>query len=197
MAARASMADLITTVRGFTSAGTADFTDVQIQTVLDRYASVLRDAMLYAQSTMTAGGTVVFTDYITPAHWLESTDGGTARFIVTDGIGGVQGTALWSADYQNGQVTFGADQAGSARYITARSYDVYAASADIWRQKAASVAMMVDFSTLGQSVKRSHIVDQCNAMARYYGGMATTGGSSSGDVDRGDRVGRHVEYDRD
>ena len=198
MTARTSMASLITTVRGFTNAGTADFTDAQIQTVLDRYANILRDAALSPVGTMSAGGTTVYLDYTSPARWLESTLGGTAGFVVSNGLGGVQAGTLWSADYEIGQVTFVTNQAGSARYITARSYDVFAAAGDIWQQKAAIVATMIDFSTLGQSVKRSHIVAQCNAMAKYYQGMATSGGASSGDVDRGDRHGqRAMEYEHD
>jgi hypothetical protein len=208
MAARTTMSNLITTVRGFCNAGTADYTigstaywsDEQLQTVLDRYRVNLREVPLTPHSLYNSGGTVEYKEYQSPQGWMEASNAGTARFVVTDGIGGVQGTALWGADYETGLVTFVSDQAGSARYVTGYSYDVYAAAADIWDQMAASYARQIDFSTDNHSVKRSHIVTTCQAMAKRYQSMATVTGSTSADVTRGDTTSRgeyqtRVDYD--
>lgn len=207
MTVRTSMASLITTLRGFANAGLADysidstayFSNEQLQAVLDRYKTDLNDIQIIPRPTMTAGAIVQYKEYQSPAHWLETTDtGGSARFIVSDGLGSVLDTSLWSADYENGLVTFTNDQAGSARYLTAHSYDVYAAAADVWQQKAAAYATMIDFTTDNHSIKRSHIVAQCESMAKRYAGMAVSGGgASSVDAVRGDTRAHHWRHDYD
>lgn len=188
MTARTSMTSLITTLRGFTNSGTADFSDDTLQQVLDRYKTDLRDVLLSPYAVTVSPGVAEYKDYQAPIGWFESTDsGGSARFVVGNGLGTVFGTALWSADYENGLVSFVNDQAGSARYLTAHSYDVYAAASDVWQQKAAQAATAIDFSTDNHSIKRSHIIAACMTMANKYAGMATTGGASSVDVVRGDK----------
>ena len=186
MTVRTSMSDLIATLRGFTSAGTADFSDAQMQTILDRYKTDLNNVQIYPDPQYNSSGVVEYKVYTTPAKFLESTDGGTARFLVTDGLGSALGTSLWSADYENGIVTFVSDQGGLNRCIMGHSFDVYAAAADIWSQKAAAYATLIDFSTDNHSVKRSHIIKACQDMADKYQKMATSGGSSSVDAVRGD-----------
>lgn len=199
MTARATMSSLISTLRGFTNAGLSDYTisfteywsDDQLQAILDRNRINLREVALTPHPLLSAGGSYVYNDYQANCGWLENTLGGTSRFIVTDGMGSSIGTALWSADYETGLVTFVNNQAGSARAITGFSYDLYAAAADVWQQKAAAYAAAVDFSTDNHSIKRSHIVTTCERMAQRYAGMATlgAGGASSADTDRGDQNG--------
>lgn len=183
------MASLISTLRGFTNAGTADFSDDLLQQVLDRYKTDLRDFPLYSYPVTVSPGVAEYKDYQSPVRWLETTDsGGSSRFVVGNGLGTVYGTALWSADYENGLISFVNDQAGSARYLTAHSYDVYAAASDVWQQKAAAAATAIDFSTDNHSIKRSQVTKSCLDMAAKYAGMATTGGASSVDIVRGDKI---------
>ena len=194
-AARASMANLVSTLRGLTNAGINDFvvagqsywTDKHLQSVLDRYKTVIRESGLTVSPMKNSGGTVEYKEYHTPAKWLESTDGGTAQFVITDVSGTVQASTGYTADYESGRITFVSDQANASRYLTANSYDIYAAAADVWRQKASTYATMIDFSTINQTIKRSHIVAQCEAMAKRYESMATSGGASSVDMVRGDQ----------
>lgn len=180
--ARSTMSDLITTVRGMTNAGSTDYTiagasywtDDQIQTVLDRHRVEVRDEPLRSFAVTVSGGSVAWYDYQSSYNFFEQTgSGGSALFVVQDSIGTIQGTALWTADYSRGLVTFGNTTGGTAYYLTARSYDVNGAAAEIWRQKAAAYAVMPDFSTDNHSVKRSHIVAQCERMATYYDGQST------------------------
>jgi hypothetical protein len=204
-AARASMANLVSTLRGLTNTGFNDYviagqaywTDKHLQSVLDRYKTDIREAGLTPCPMRNTGGSIDYKEYQTHAHWLESTDSsGSARFIITDVTGTVQVSSLWSADYENGVITFVSDQANASRFLTAHSYDIYAAAADVWRQKAASYATMIDFSTINQTIKRSHIVSQCEAMAKRYESMATSGGASSVDIVRGDqRAHGRMDYD--
>lgn len=193
MTARNGMSNLITTLRGMTNAGTADYTvssatfwsDDQLQTVLDRYATPIRDEPLRAIPVMEDGSTVYY-DYQSRARFYESTDGGTAVFVIKDINGTAQGTADWSADYERGLITFVSDTKGSAFYLTGRSYDVYAAAADVWYQKAAHASEMIDFSTDGHSIKRAHIATMCMKMAQRYEGMATTAIANPVEMCRGD-----------
>jgi hypothetical protein len=192
---RSTMSSLISTLRGMTNAGTADYTIAgsaywtgdQLQTVLDRYSIAVREEPLTSFS-VTISGTVTWKDYQSNYRWFETTDGGTARFTVSDGQGNNQGTANWSADYERGLVTFGSNTGGSALYLTGYAYDVYAAAADVWRQKASQYAITFDFTTDNHSVKRSHIAGQCERMANYYASLASTGanGSGSGTTERSD-----------
>lgn len=192
--ARSGMADNITTLRGMTNTGINDYTiagkpywsDAQMQTVLDRYVTPIRDEPLTVNPVMVSGGTVNYLDYQSAQRFFEATTGGTARFIVKDSLGAVQGTANWTADYERGLVSFAADTKGTAYYLTGYSYDVYAAAADIWYQKAAHASEQIDFSTDNHSIKRSHVANMAFKMAQRYEGMSSSGGGASVPAARGD-----------
>ena len=179
--ARATMEDLITRVRGLTQAGTAEytvgtvsyFTDDHLQESLDRSRlDVYRERLEYVREYI-GGGSVAYKVFA--GHWgdFEQTDGGTAIFFIADSHGDKIGTADYSVDYQSGVITFDDDQGGSARYLTGRSYDIYAAAAHTWRQKASFYAITsFDFSTDNHSIKRSQLKTQAEQMANYYANQA-------------------------
>lgn len=179
---RDTMNDLILQLRGMTNAGTADYTvagidyfsSYHLQDALDRHAYSVRDHDLTSFEQLDTGGTVVFKEY--QANWrnLETSDGGTARFVIRDATGAVIAGTLYSVDYQRGLVTFTSNQGGSSRMVTTTAYDIYAAAADIWAQKASYYATQIDFSTDNHNVKRSHIVAQCETMAKRYRDMSGT-----------------------
>lgn len=206
MTARTTMSSLISTLRGMTNAGTADYTvagsaywsDDQLQTILDRYRAEVRQEPLNSFPVTTTGGSVAWYDYQSASRWFETTNGGTARFVVKDAGGTVNGTANWSADYERGLITFGANTGGTAYYLTGYAYDVYAAAADVWRQKAGQYAVAIDFSTDNHRVTRSHIVKECQRMADYYAGMAVTSVTSgSANMERSDLQGYSAYADND
>jgi hypothetical protein len=144
VAARASMADLILTLRGLTACGIMDYTvadvpywsDAQLQAVLDRHVSAVRHEDLFTRETIAAGGTVQYFDYQSPGRFYESTDGGTARFIIQDAAYATVAATAYSVDYPRGLVTFAANTLGMSRYLTGFSYDLNAAAADVWSQQA-------------------------------------------------------------
>lgn len=195
MTARTTMSSLISTLRGMTNAGTADFvvgsstfwSDDQLQTILDRYVTVIRDETLSPAYEISTGGTVIYKDYQSKSRYFENTNGGTAQFVIRDPASGtVQGTADWSANYETGLVSFTNDTQGKLYSLSGRSYDVYAAAAEVWYQKASHAAEMIDFSTAGHSVKRSNVYAASMAMAKRYEGMATKQVSTSAEMVRGD-----------
>ena len=120
-------------------------------------------------------------------------EGGTVYFSVENGVGVAYGTALYSVDYARGIITFAADNAGGAVSVTGRSYDLNAAAADLWRQKAASVAQAYDFSTDNHRMSRSQMMKQCLQMAEMYEGM---GGVTANKIERNDTYNYGV-YDAD
>lgn len=180
MPARSGLADLILQLRGLTDAGSADYTlgtanfwdDDHLQQALDRHRVDVRREQLAPQPTYGAGGTPIYQDYASEFINFEATSAGTAVFVVEDGAGVDQGTALWSADYSRGIVSFAANTLGTAYYVTGRSYDLYAAAADVWRTKAAQSAKVFDVSTDNHSLSRSQIMKQALEMADYYASMS-------------------------
>jgi len=183
MTERSSMSALIIELRGMVHAGIEEYTvfgidywsNEQLQAILDRNRIDLYRCQLDKVPRTAAGGAVQYFDHwITGYDHFERTDGGTAIFYIEDAAGNDQGTALWSADYNVGLVTFAQDTGGTALYVTARSYDLPGAAAEVWRQKTGHFAAGpegFDFSTDNMSVKRSQRVEQAQYMANYYAGQ--------------------------
>lgn len=191
---RSTMSYLIEQLRGMTDAGTADYTigtanywdNTHLQVVLDRHRTEFYFHETYPIATR-SGGTVSYTIYQTGLTNIEETDGGTAVFVVEDSVGNDQAGTLYTVDYMRGIITFGADQLGTAYYVTGQSYDLNASAADIWRQKAGHYAAAVNFSTDNHSISRSDLQKNALNMANYYSQMAG-GGVVVQDMYRSDAI---------
>lgn len=174
--ARSTLAQLITDVRSLTFAGTAEYTlgattyfsDDHIQRYLDAHREDLWDVPLRAVPRRIGGGSVAYYDHRVGYGNLEATSAGTSIFTVRDGLGATIGTASYSVDYQRGMVTFAADTAGSARYADARTYNVYAAAADLLEAWAAREALSFDIQTEDQRLTRSQKQKQLLTLAAEY-----------------------------
>lgn len=178
MAARTSMADLLLTLRGLTNAGSAEYAvngsaywvDQQLQDVLDRHVQPIRHELLDVLPTHGSGGSITYVNYQSPHRFFESVLAGTptTRFVIQDEAGDAIGSAGFSVDYPRGLVTFGTATGGLSRYLTGYSYDMNAAAADVWQQKAAHYVTAYDFSSDNHNLRRSQIIDNCLKMAREY-----------------------------
>jgi len=95
------------------------------------------------------------------------------------------GTALWglrtstgtllsgfTLDAVQGIMTFTSDQAGSAYYLTARSYDIYSAAADMWLQKQARLSNWYQFEGDGQKFMRQQAFEQAGKMEKMMRGRS-------------------------
>jgi hypothetical protein len=192
--ARSTMADLIVNLRSLTNAGANEYqvagnpfwTDKQLQTVLDRHVTYIRDEILRPFDTLESGGSVSYYDYQSKYRFLESTSGGTSRFTVKNETYAAIGTAAYTVDYPRGLITFGTTTAGLTRYLTGYSYDLNAAAADVWSQKAAHYVTAYDVSTDNHNLRRSQIIQNCLTMAKSYSSGAMVFSVS---VDRSDTVG--------
>lgn len=175
------MAAIVANVRGLIGAGTAEYTlgtanfwdDDQIQLVLDRNRCDFYRAELLAQPEY-SGGSVSYNAYRLNRENVEATTGGSAIFVIRDTAGALVGTALWSADYARGIVTFGSNTLGAAYYVTGSEYDVYGAAADILKTWATYLARAYDFTTDGQTFRRSQMAAGLIAQAETYQGLAWT-----------------------
>lgn len=194
MTVRSGMGYLVDKVRQLTATGQSDtsvdyvdfWNDDQLQAILDRTRVEIWDEAIRYVPTVNSGGTTVYTDYRMRWTWLEQTTGGTAVFYLRDSTGARIGTANYTVDYQDGRVTFGADQLGSVRYVTARSYDPYEAAAQVWEAKAAHVAAKFDFTADGASFKAGEQRKAYLEMARAMRGQSKSGGISTGTLVRTD-----------
>lgn len=184
--ARSTMAYLIQEVKGRINAGTALYdeqhgggyywSDDRILEVLDRHRVDIWRQPLHPVVTYN-NGTAVYLNYPSEQTYLEqTTSGGSAVFYLESGTNTVIGTANYSVDYQRGYITFGADQAGSVPYMTARSYDPDAAAAEIWRMKASWYATDYTFATDNHRVEKGAVMAQCMKMADLYDSRSKTGG---------------------
>lgn len=177
VAARSGILDIINELRGMAEAGVSEYSiagvhywsDKQLQDVLDLHRTDYRFTQLLPKPITVSGGTAVYYDYYMPAKMFEATDGGTAVFYLQDSTGATAGTSLWSADYRRGVVTFASNTAGTAYYMTGRSYDLEAAAAELWRRKAGHYApTSFSFSTDNHSVNRESVYKHCLDMAAFW-----------------------------
>lgn len=164
---RAGMVNLITRWRRLVDdAGSVIWTDVQAQALLDARRTVFYGELLSAIGQV-AGGTTEYHLYTSAYRNLEEASSGTVAWRCYAGTQ-TFGTADASLDYVGGALTFTADQAGSARYLDGRSYDLNLAAADAWRERAAGQHDNYDFSTDGQSFSRQQQYLHCLQMAKLY-----------------------------
>lgn len=177
------MTTLISRLRDFTAAGTADYTvggstywtDDQLQVVLDRHRIEVFDEQLSPVREIDSSGSAIFREYRSAYTAFESTDGGTAIFVLRDSTGSRAGTADWTADYENGRITFSSDTGGTVYYLTGRSYDLNAAAADVWTQKASHVADRYSFTADGARFDISKMVEQYERRAARFRAQSRIG----------------------
>lgn len=179
--ARSGMLDLITELRSMTEATPGDYsiagnpywTDAQLQDVLDINRRDVVWEALQSYPYHIAGGSLSYKDYRSAYGFYEATTGGTEIFTVQDSTGAYVAAGSYTPDYRRGVVLFGANQAGTAYYLTGRSYDLHAAAAAVWRRKAAHVApSSFDFSTDNHSISRSQVYNHCLEMAEFFEGKS-------------------------
>jgi hypothetical protein len=167
------MSDLVQTVRELSNAGTNEMTvgttvywsDDHIQTALDnnRKDFQFMPTEVYPEQAV---GSVVYKEFHTEPY----IEAGTNFYLQYAG-GTVVGTALYSVDYTRGVITFTNDTAGTAFYVTGRTYDVNMAASEIWKRKASNVANQVDWSSDNHSVKNSQVFQFYTKQAEYFASM--------------------------
>lgn len=183
MAVRSGMVDLISQFRNLVDdAGTVSFTDDRAQQILDNHRFDFYQLPLAVTPQQVAPGSVTYQVYTAAYGNLEGTASGTAAFRLFDSSGSAVSSG-YTLDAQRGVFTFSANQAGSARYFDGRSYDLYGAVADGWRERAGKQAGSFDFRVEGRAYSRSQWFAHCAEMAKYYASM---GRPTQAIMERGD-----------
>lgn len=176
MAARTGLANLITRLRNMTQAGTADYTvsgttywsDNHLQDILDIHRVDIYREKLAVQETYDADGEVIFHEYYSSFSNLEEAASGTTIWVVTNAEGSHIGTADYTASYITGHLRFAVDQEGSARYLTARTYNLQIAAAAIWEHRMGNLHSAYSFSSDGQKFDRDQWFQHCVKMVEHY-----------------------------
>ena len=186
------MANLILRLRAMTQTATGDYllgsvsywTDEHLQDVLDQYRTDMERCLLRSEPEYVDGASVYY-DYYTPpgSGNFEELGSGVEAWAVRDGNGALIATADYTINYLNGHIRFDTNQAGQARYLRARFFDLNRAAADVWRQKAAHVALRYDIQTDNHRLTRSQMRAACLEMATYYDRQA---GPTHGQLVRSD-----------
>ncbi len=174
MTTRAGAAYIIAEVRRLAGAGTAEYeivaqtgstvtyyTDEQIERILDsRRIRMARHQLLY-EPELSTGGTSVYQHAKVGFAWVEdeSAGGSNNDMNITDNQGAIIGTADYSFSAEDGYVSFGADQAGSARYMTGWIHNPYKAAVDVLTSWLNELVKKPDFQTDNMRVWRSNRAD--------------------------------------
>lgn len=182
MTARNGMTVLISELRAMTKAGTAEYTDPvtswtdeQLQSHLDRTMNyfVREELQIEPQYGYDAvlGGSAEYFDYYTKRRWverLETGSGTTTAFRIENSAGSVVGTAAYAINYEQGRITFTADQRGTVYYLTGREYDLNRAAAEVWKERAAYESLRVDYDIDNHNIKASQKIKHAETMAEFY-----------------------------
>lgn len=161
--ARASLADLITRLRLLVNdpaGGTQAFTDDQLEDVLDARRADVRHLELDAAETRDPGAGVTYLDYHARVGDWES------DAVLEDATGAALVPA--TSDYLVGHWTFAASQTPPV-YLTGKTFDLYAAAADLLEMWAAKLALSgFDFSADGATYHLSQRQAALERQAALY-----------------------------
>lgn len=160
--ARSGMADLLAQMRRLADdSGTVAWSDDQLEDTLDRYrVDVWAEAL--APMPVYSGGSVIYRDYMLAARDVEGTASTDGWRLYDSNGDAASGYTLYG---DRGLVRFTADQGGTTYWADYRTYDPYLAAADLWGEKAGSVASKYDFGTGMDKFSRSQWFRHCREMA--------------------------------
>lgn len=176
MAIRDGMSNLIARLRRLISDTSNEVWDNDdLQDVLDEFRVDIFEESLISKPQIIYSDDESKTVY----HWyyskysnFEEATSGTLAWRVYDHLGETIGTANYTADYIRGHIYFTADQEGSARYLDARSYDIYRAAAYLWRERAGQLTDRYNISIDGHRMNRSEWFEHCMQMAERFEQLA-------------------------
>lgn len=168
MSIRAGMANLIARLRRMANdVPAAAWTDDELEEILDSHMEELFGTHL-APVSRYVNGTITYKTFLCAYSDLEEVFSGDDYWRMYDSAGSTIGTAGYTVNYQTGRITFTADQAGSARYLDARCYDLNGAAAQAWRERMGMQSDKYSFGADGASYSRSDWFKHCETMAAKY-----------------------------
>lgn len=177
MAARTGMANLIKRLRSMTETTASDYvigadtywSDDHLQGALDRQRQSNRREPLDVDYEY-VGGDQQYRDYYTELRNIEEAASGTPVFVIENGSGSA--VTPGTHNYDAGHFRFSTDTLGASYYLTCYTYNLEAAAADVWEQKASHAAKGYGFSADGGQFHREQVFAHCMDMARKFRNMA-------------------------
>lgn len=171
---RASMAALIAKVSLLVYDPTNTvFTTDQVQAALDRRRETWRQGVLTPQPTRRAGG-LDWLDYYAGDPADPITDWETDETLYDYTFTAIS-AAAYTADELTGHWTFSSSQLLPV-YLTGKTYDIYAAAADLCEIRAALTSDQYNMSNQGQSLARGQVPQNWRALAATYRRQQRLGG---------------------
>ena len=149
----------------------AQYTDDELEDVLERHSTFVLDRQITWQSDTVAGGSIEYHRALLGVRDVEGTASGTAYWRITDSTGAAAPTD-YTLSPNTGELYFTADTAGTAYYWTGYTYDVWGAAADVWETKAGGLADWYSFASGGERYERQQAYDHCKAQAKECRGRA-------------------------
>lgn len=182
MAYRATMATLITRLRGLCEAGVEDYvlagdtywTDIQLQDHLDGGREDWRMVPLEARPEIVADSVYDYLDYRIPAEiGRDFEEAGTGSiWAVKQSDGTVISTSSYTVNYRAGIIRFNTDQDAESFYLDCRTFNLNAAAREVWEMKAAHAVAGVDWKTDNHAISASQEYDHCMAQAERFRKLA-------------------------
>lgn len=169
---------IIAQVRRITGAGTAEYTlvdqagatvtyytDEMIEEILDSRRIRLARHQVSYEPEISTGGTTLYQHARVGFAWCEDESAGGINndMKITDNQGSIIGTADYTFSAEDGYIAFGANQAGSARYLSGWVHNPYKASVDVLTSWLNELVKKPDFQTDNMRVWRS---DRADAVRR-------------------------------
>ena len=173
MAVRDSMADLISRVReliGDAAGADQEFTDQVIQDTLDLRRRRTDAQYLSPVSSIGSGGSVSYLSYIADTgYWEDDVILQNGSYDIIDAASSP--IAIDDVDLLTGQWTFSGHLA-SPVMLTGKTYDIYAAAADMLEMWLAKVKLDYDFLSSGRTFKRSQQIEGLERLIKTYRGRS-------------------------
>ena len=179
MTYRATMATLITRLRGLCEAGVDDYvlagdtywTDPQLQDHLDGSRQDWRSVPLEAQPEIVADNVYDYLDYRIPTEIVgrDFEEAGTGSiWAVKDSTGATVSTSLYTVNYRAGIIRFTTDQDAASYRLDCRTFNLNAAAREVWETKAAHAAAGVDWASDNHKISSSQEYEHCKERAEYF-----------------------------
>lgn len=189
MAVREGMAQLITALRRMTDTEpvaeaipTGNYwSDEMLQDELDLHVAEHVRVTLQPIPQVLAGNVLSYTQYSIPStvgRWLERptalTVDGYFKVQDTTGLLVLHGSSEeeFTVDWAVMRVVFGKNREGHRFYVTARAYDLNAAAAAIWLEKASKRTTLIDWRTDNHQFWQDQEYQHCMEMHKRYAGKS-------------------------
>lgn len=162
MALRSTLYQILAELRsliGDTATPTV-FTDLELQTMLDRNRLDVRYLVLEPVETIAPGGTITYTEYRTPGRYGGRAWEDTAALVT----GSYAVLTPASSDLLNGSWTLSSSQAPPV-LLSGSGYDLQATAADAYDRWAGRLKLAYDFTADGATFNRSQQIEHLLRLA--------------------------------